>query len=458
MIHKATRLAVLVLTVLACGSGWAVAAGDRMGGTGLYLTHSAETLAPGAMRAGAFGEYVRYVVSEDPETYDLAPQFAWSPVRDLEFMFAMPLLHQLVTPDSKETGIGDGVVGLKYRLLPHVAALSYVSLPFGDEGRGLGSGGADVGVAGILSYPLGAGVVADINAGYQFTGVSGTDGDDYLFYGLGLSVPVGARTKIFGEIAGRAVMEGQTHDTVQFDLGLRHQLNGRISLTVGGGRGKSGDYGPEDPELRLFAGFDVLFGATPAAPGGAAPAAPAPAAKAASAAPPVKAAVAAPAVVAPAPATAPAVVTAPPAVPPAAAAPAIAAAPVATATAPAPAHPAQELDAARKRLAAAEILFEYDRTRLTPEGERALKQVTADMLKYPEINFTIEGHADSRGTSSYNKLLGLRRAEVVMRAMVKAGIGFDRLRVVTQGEMKPKVPNKDARGMALNRRVVFSAL
>ncbi len=454
MIQKATRLAVLVLAVLACGSGSAVAAGDRMGGTGLYLTHSAETLAPGAMRAGAFGEYVRYVVSEDPETYDLAPQFAWSPVRDLEFMFAMPLLRQLVTPDGKETGIGDGVVGLKYRLFPHVAALSYVSLPFGDEGRGLGSGGTDVGVAGILSYPLGAGVVADINAGYQFTGVSGTDGDDYLFYGLGLSVPVGARTKIFGEIAGRAVMEGQTHDTVQFDLGLRHQLNDRISLTVGGGRGMSGDYGPEDPELRLFAGFDVLFGAAPAAPQGAVPAAPAPAAKAAAAAPTVKAAAAAPPV-APPVSAAPAVAAAPVA-PPVSAAPAVAVAPVVAA--PAPAHSAQELDAARKRLAAAEILFEYDRTRLTPEGERALQQVTADMLKYPEINFTIEGHADSRGTSSYNKILGLRRAEVVMRSMVKAGIGFGRLKVVTQGEMKPRVPNKDARGMALNRRVVFSAL
>jgi len=448
---KSTRFAVLVLTVLAGGAGSALAGGARMGGTGLYLTQSAETLAPGAMRAGAFGEYVRYVVSEDPETYDLAPQFAWSPVRDLEFMFAMPLLRKLVTPDGNETGIGDGVVGLKYRLFPHVAALSYVSLPFGDEHRSLGSGGTDVGFAGIVSLPLGAGVTADFNAGYQLTGVSGTDGDNYMFYGLGLSVPAGARTKIFGEFVGRAVTEGHTHDTAQFDIGIRHQLSDRMSLTVGGGSGRRGDYGPEDPELRVFAGFDVLFGATPAgagpaAPGDAAPAAPAPAVKAAGVAP----AVAAPVVVAAPAVLAPAVAAEPPAAPPAVvAAPAVAAA---------PAHTAQELDAARKRLAAAEILFEYDRTRLTPEGERALQQVTADMVKYAEISFLIEGHADNRGTSSYNKILGLRRAEMVMRYLVKAGIGFDRLKVVTQGEMKPKVPNKDARGMALNRRVVFLAL
>jgi len=454
---NSTWFAVLVLAVLAGGSGSAQAGADRTGGTGLYLTQSAETLTPGAVRAGAYGQYVRYVVSEDPETWDLAPQLAWSPARDFEIMFAIPLLRHQITPDGKETGIGDGVVGLKYRLFPQVAALSYVSLPFGSESRSLGSGGTEVGIAGLLSLPLGAGVVADFNVGYQFTGVSGTAGENYALYGLGLSVPVGVRTKIFGEIAGRAGRQPQIHDTLQFDLGLRHQLSDRVSLTVGAGRGTTGDFGFEDSRLRLFAGFDVLFGgspagAGPAAPGGGAPAAPV-------AAVPV---VAAPAVVAPAVVAAPPVVAAAPvavaptaAATPAVVAPAVVAVP---AVAAAPAHTAPELEAARKRLAAAEILFEYDRTRLTPEGERALQEITADMLKYAEISFVIEGNADSRGTASYNKVLGLRRAEMVMRYMVRAGISFDRLKVVTQGEMNPRVSNKDDRGMALNRRVVFSAL
>jgi len=455
---NSTRFAVLMLGVLVGltgGAGSAGAGGNLMGGTGLYLTHSAETLAPGALRVGAFGQYLRYVLAEDPLAYDLAPQLAWSPAGNLELMFAMPLLHHLVTPDGKETGSGDGVVGLKYRLFPQVAALGYVSLPFGDESRSLGSGGTDVGFAGIVSFPLGAGVKADVNAGYQLAGVSGTAGDNFLFYGLGISVPVRARTTLFGEVAGRSFREGQSQDTVQFDLGLRHRINDRTSLTVGGGRGTRGDYGPEDSRLRLFAGFEFLFGVKSVA--AAAPAAAAPAVVAA----PVVAAkpVVAPAVAA-VPAIVPAVVAAPVAATPAAVAAPVVAAPtiVAVPLAAAAAHTAQELDAAKKRLAATEILFEYDRTRLTPEGERALKQIIEDMIKYPEISFAIEGHADNRGTSSYNKILGLRRAEMVMRAMVKAGVGFGRLKVVTQGEMKPKVPNKDARGMALNRRVVFSAL
>jgi len=455
VMNKPMRFALLtfpILVVIFSGAGATHAGGNRMGGTGLYLTHSAETLDPGALRLGAFGQYVRYVVWEDPETWDLAPQLAWSPVRDLEVAFAMPLLRYQVNPASKETGVGDGVVGLKYRLFPHVAALSYVSLPFGDESRSLGSGGMDVGVAGIFSFPLGAGVTADVNAGYQFSGVSGTEGDDFLFYGLGISVPLGARTRLFGEIAGREDLGGRrSHDTMQFDLGLRHRFNDRMSLTVGGGRGMSGDYGPEDSELRLFAGFEFLIGGRPAGrgsagTGGAAIPAAVPAAKPVAAIPAAL----------PAASTVAAPTTAVPAVKPVVAAPPVVA--PARPVAAAPAHTAQELDAAKKRLAAAEVLFEYDRIRLTPEGERALKQITADMVKYPEISFAIEGHADNRGTSSYNKILGLRRAETVMRYMVKAGIGFERLKIVTQGEMKPKVPNKDARGMALNRRVVFSAL
>ena len=459
MMNRSVRLAASlcsIVGVLAGTSGLSLAGGNQMGGTGLFLTHSAETLEPGQLRLGLGGEYVRFMETEDPEDWDLAPQLAWSPARNLEFMAALPLLRHHVTPEGDETGVGDGVAGLKYRLFPNAAALGYVRLPLGNEDKGLGSGGTDVGFAGIVSLPLGSGVQADLNVGYQLTGVSGTEGDNFLFYGLGVSVPAGKRTVLFGEVAGRSVWEGQTHDTVQFDVGVRHEINERMSLTVGGGRGLKGDYGPEDSELRVFAGVEMLFGgkhepvaavpaAAPAAATPAPPVAPAPA-------PPAPAPVAAPAPPAP-PVAPPAPAPAPPAPAPVVPAPVAAPAP---APAAAPAHSAQELDEARKRIAAVEVLFEYDRFRLTPEGERALQQVLPDLTRYPEIRFTIEGHADNRGTSSYNTELGLRRAEAVMRYLVKAGIAFERMQVTTGGEMHPKVPNKDARSMALNRRVVFS--
>ena len=449
----AQAVAVACLLVAAFSSG-ARADGNSFGGTGLYLTHGAETLEPGALRLGGYLSYTKYDLSEDPEDWDLAPQLAWAPVRNLELMAAVPLLRHHVAPGDDTTGVGDGFVGLKYRLFPRLAALGFVTLPFGDEDEDMGSGQPEFGFAGVVSLPLGKGVAADLNLGYR---AAGGDVDDSLFYGLGLSVPVGGRTKLFGEVGGRTYGDGHTHDTMQFDVGVRHRLTERVSLTAGGGSGLRGDYGSEDPEVRLFAGLSMLLGRAAEKP---APAPPPPA-PAPAVAPPPTAPAPAP-VVAPPPAPAPA--------PPPAAAPRPAAlapapppppppapAPQAPAPAAAPAPP-PGLEAAKQRLAAAEIFFEYDRARLTPEGERALKQVAADLLQFPGFSFTIEGHADDRGASTYNKVLGLRRAETVMRYLVKAGVAFERMKLASQGELRPKIPKKDAQSRAVNRRVTFSAL
>jgi len=51
-----------VFSALASAAGAASAAGNRRGGSRLSLTRNAETIAPGALRVGAFGQYVRYVV------------------------------------------------------------------------------------------------------------------------------------------------------------------------------------------------------------------------------------------------------------------------------------------------------------------------------------------------------------------------------------------------------------
>jgi len=111
---RGLRFAVLTLAALGLSLGTAApgrAGGGVIGGTGLYLTQSAETLAPGALRLGAYGAYTKYVISEDPEDWDLAPQLAWSPVRDLELMGAVPLLRRHEAPEGTETGVGDVVVG-----------------------------------------------------------------------------------------------------------------------------------------------------------------------------------------------------------------------------------------------------------------------------------------------------------------------------------------------------------
>ncbi|HWR98446.1 MAG TPA: hypothetical protein VN317_08495, partial [Candidatus Methanoperedens sp.] len=156
MKRHALRAAVGIALVAGLSAG-ARAEGNGAGGTGLYLTHGADTLAPGALRFGAYAAYARYNLSEDPEDWDFAPQLAWAPVRDLELVASLPLLRHHVAPEGKETGVGDGFLGLKYRPFSRVAALGFVTLPLGDEDRGLGNGEMDAGLAGIVSFPLGVG-------------------------------------------------------------------------------------------------------------------------------------------------------------------------------------------------------------------------------------------------------------------------------------------------------------
>lgn len=70
-------------------------------------------------------------------------------------------------------GLGDSLVGLKYRLadetpaLPAALAALTVRLPTGDEARGLGAEGVDVGVLGVVGKSLGPFSLA-LNGGHTF--------------------------------------------------------------------------------------------------------------------------------------------------------------------------------------------------------------------------------------------------------------------------------------------------
>lgn len=65
----------------------------------------------------------------------------------------------------------------------------------------------------------------------------------------------------------------------------------------------------------------------------------------------------------------------------------------------------------------------------------------ADVLKrYPELKVRIEGHTDSRGTTSANQKLSQARADAIERALEKRGVAPERLSPVGHGESKPTRP------------------
>ena len=53
------------------------------------------------------------------------------------------------------------------------------------------------------------------------------------------------------------------------------------------------------------------------------------------------------------------------------------------------------------------------------------------------MRFTIEGHADERGTTDYNLALGERRAQSVRQYLQLAGVSSAQLETISYGEESP---------------------
>lgn len=102
------------------------------------------------------------------------------------------------------------------------------------------------------------------------------------------------------------------------------------------------------------------------------------------------------------------------------------------------------------------ILFQFDSTRILPEGEVAL-HAARDLIADMPDDIVIEGHADGTGSDAYNAELSLARAMWVRDWLVRHGIDGNRLSVDAHGEHRPLAPETDDWTRQLSRRVTFRA-
>ncbi|MEW5804590.1 MAG: peptidoglycan-associated lipoprotein Pal [bacterium] len=99
-----------------------------------------------------------------------------------------------------------------------------------------------------------------------------------------------------------------------------------------------------------------------------------------------------------------------------------------------------------------DVHFAFDRSDLSAESCKVLKE-NADLLKqYPQANVQIEGHCDERGSTSYNLALGERRAVSVRDYLVSLGVQSARLSTISYGEEMPIDSGHDEEAWAKNRR------
>ena len=125
-----------------------------------------------------------------------------------------------------------------------------------------------------------------------------------------------------------------------------------------------------------------------------------------------------------------------------------------------PAKPAPEKPkpVAEKVTFAADVLFDFDKSVIKPEGKSKLDDISN---KVRGINLEVViaiGHADSIGSDAYNQRLSVRRAESVKAYLVSKGIEPNRIYTEGKGEKQPVASNKTKDGRQKNRRVEIEVI
>lgn len=104
------------------------------------------------------------------------------------------------------------------------------------------------------------------------------------------------------------------------------------------------------------------------------------------------------------------------------------------------------------------VYFDTDSALLNDRARLRLDIFIEWMTRYPNLTFTIEGHADERGTREYNLALGDRRASAIVDYLSAGGIDIRRLTSVSYGKERPVAAGSSPEAWSKNRRgeVVFS--
>ena len=113
---------------------------------------------------------------------------------------------------------------------------------------------------------------------------------------------------------------------------------------------------------------------------------------------------------------------------------------------------------AEKITFAADVLFDFDKSVVKPDGKAKLDDLAA---KVRGINLEVViaiGHADSIGSDAYNQKLSVRRAESVKVYLVSKGIEANRIYTEGKGEKQPVADNRTREGRAKNRRVEIEVI
>lgn len=100
------------------------------------------------------------------------------------------------------------------------------------------------------------------------------------------------------------------------------------------------------------------------------------------------------------------------------------------------------------------VFFDFDESNIRSDARPALRKMAEWLNHHDDVDFTIEGHCDQRGTREYNLALGERRANSVRNFLVAQGVSPSRINTISYGKERLAVPGTTERAHQQNRRGV----
>ena len=99
------------------------------------------------------------------------------------------------------------------------------------------------------------------------------------------------------------------------------------------------------------------------------------------------------------------------------------------------------------------VYFDFNSYDIKPESRELLIQHAGYLSGNPDVEVSLEGHADRRGSGGYNLALGERRARAVKSFLHANAVRDSQTSAISYGEERPALEGDSEEAHARNRRV-----
>ncbi len=99
-----------------------------------------------------------------------------------------------------------------------------------------------------------------------------------------------------------------------------------------------------------------------------------------------------------------------------------------------------------------DVYFDYDKSDIRGDQQASVQADAQFFAQHTNMNFTVEGHCDERGSTDYNLALGDKRASAVKDALTSAGVSASRIKTISYGKEKPFCTESNEACWQQNRR------